>query len=356
MTRILRSCLARWKCGNRIATRNRLPYRNRIILVCICWEWGRRNAYYRIGLNKPKLTISQKTSNCSEAWVKIKIEGKMEHWFIGDDVNDTQHIIEVRCATCEPHPSISLLRLDHDYRPFIVVNTYSGRPMRRPKRNINCSATTTSCCRDSLYISFAEIGWNDWILQPPGYHAYFCRGSCASAASITLSDAYYNTAIRVSLMSRPFVSCTYFECIRICFRYDWLLSCKLHNCNTCVFYLQLPFNPYRKSCTRTRAKVSTWCHVVRPPNFRLFSCSIRTATIQWRSKLYPAWWWSHADACDGISETYGNLSLLGHQTDDCISIQQQITQHLFTCQHSSTRLKIGTQQFRLQWNGLNENV
>lgn len=130
----------------------------------------------------------------------------MEHWFIGDDVNDTQHIIEVRCATCEPHPSISLLRLDHDYRPFIVVNTYSGRPMRRPKRNINCSATTTSCCRDSLYISFAEIGWNDWILQPPGYHAYFCRGSCASAASITLSDAYYNTAIRVSSMLQHILS------------------------------------------------------------------------------------------------------------------------------------------------------
>lgn len=89
--------------------------------------------------------------------------------------------------------------MDHDYRPFIVVNTHTNRPMKRQRRSINCSAGVSECCREKLYISFAEIGWNDWILHPTGYDAYFCRGSCASAATITLSGSHYNTVVRVSI-------------------------------------------------------------------------------------------------------------------------------------------------------------
>lgn len=129
--------------------------------------------------------------------MKIDIAGKMKSWIEHDDLT---HIIDITCPTCQPHPSLDLLRLDNDYRPFIVVNTYTNRTAKRPKRHINCSAGVTSCCRDRLYISFAEIGWNDWILHPPGYDAYFCRGSCASAATITLSGSYYNSVLRVGLV------------------------------------------------------------------------------------------------------------------------------------------------------------
>lgn len=57
------------------------------------------------------------------------------------------------------------------------------------------------CCRDELYINFEDIGWNDWILHPNGYHAYFCRGSCSSAASLTISGSLYNNVIRVWCIS-----------------------------------------------------------------------------------------------------------------------------------------------------------
>jgi len=36
----------------------------------------------------------------------------------------------------------------------------------------------TRCCRRPLWISFREIGWDDWILAPDGYQAYYCYGSC----------------------------------------------------------------------------------------------------------------------------------------------------------------------------------
>lgn len=36
----------------------------------------------------------------------------------------------------------------------------------------------TRCCRFTTYISFKDIGWDDWILAPPGYEAHYCDGSC----------------------------------------------------------------------------------------------------------------------------------------------------------------------------------
>uniref|UniRef100_UPI003A9A66FF Bone morphogenetic protein 10 n=1 Tax=Homo sapiens TaxID=9606 RepID=UPI003A9A66FF len=34
------------------------------------------------------------------------------------------------------------------------------------------------CKRTPLYIDFKEIGWDSWIIAPPGYEAYECRGVC----------------------------------------------------------------------------------------------------------------------------------------------------------------------------------
>ena len=29
-----------------------------------------------------------------------------------------------------------------------------------------------------MYVDFAEVEWDDWIIAPPGYHAYVCAGTC----------------------------------------------------------------------------------------------------------------------------------------------------------------------------------
>lgn len=35
-----------------------------------------------------------------------------------------------------------------------------------------------SCGRHELYINFTEIGLDYYIIQPPGYDAFYCDGSC----------------------------------------------------------------------------------------------------------------------------------------------------------------------------------
>ncbi|XP_030625866.1 bone morphogenetic protein 10 [Chanos chanos] len=35
------------------------------------------------------------------------------------------------------------------------------------------------CKRRSMYVEFKDIGWDKWILAPPGYEAYECKGVCS---------------------------------------------------------------------------------------------------------------------------------------------------------------------------------
>lgn len=35
-----------------------------------------------------------------------------------------------------------------------------------------------ACSRHKMYVDFTDVGWNDWIVAPPGYEAYYCSGEC----------------------------------------------------------------------------------------------------------------------------------------------------------------------------------
>ena len=107
------------------------------------------------------------------------------------------HAIQIECSTCAIDRNIAPVSIEQTLKPFLVIHTSPLPQKNRPKRNSNCLPEMKECCRDELYISFEEIGWNDWILHPSGYHAYFCRGSCSSAASLTMSATPYNNVIRV---------------------------------------------------------------------------------------------------------------------------------------------------------------
>ncbi|XP_017130261.1 protein decapentaplegic isoform X2 [Drosophila elegans] len=49
------------------------------------------------------------------------------------------------------------------------------QPNRRPSRRKNHDDT---CRRHSLYVDFSDVGWDDWIVAPLGYDAYYCHGKC----------------------------------------------------------------------------------------------------------------------------------------------------------------------------------
>lgn len=131
----------------------------------------------------------------SEGWVKTDIKFMVKKWIGRHRLN---HAIQIACTTCSTDRNRAPVSVEQTLKPFLVIHTEPLPQRNRPKRHSNCLPEMTECCRDELYINFADIGWSDWILHPSGYHAYFCRGSCSTAASLTLSGTQYNNVIMVS--------------------------------------------------------------------------------------------------------------------------------------------------------------
>lgn len=107
------------------------------------------------------------------------------------------HAMQIACSTCSIVRDTAPVSIEQTLKPFLVIHTSPLPQKNRPKRNSNCLPEMKECCRDELYINFEDIGWNDWILHPSGYHAYFCRGSCSTSAALTMSSSPYNNVITV---------------------------------------------------------------------------------------------------------------------------------------------------------------
>nr|CAG4650213.1 EOG090X07KO [Sida crystallina] len=67
-------------------------------------------------------------------------------------------------------------------QPLLVTYTDDGKARHRSKRAAEKKhkrkGRRDNCRRHSLYVDFSDVGWNDWIVAPPGYHAYYCHGDC----------------------------------------------------------------------------------------------------------------------------------------------------------------------------------
>uniref|UniRef100_A0A182W7F5 Protein decapentaplegic n=1 Tax=Anopheles minimus TaxID=112268 RepID=A0A182W7F5_9DIPT len=77
-------------------------------------------------------------------------------------------------------------------QPLLFTYTDDGRHKQRPIRDAISSANRARrasakrssrrknelCQRKPLYVDFSDVGWNDWIVAPPGYEAYYCQGDC----------------------------------------------------------------------------------------------------------------------------------------------------------------------------------
>uniref|UniRef100_A0A8C5QMR8 Bone morphogenetic protein 4 n=1 Tax=Leptobrachium leishanense TaxID=445787 RepID=A0A8C5QMR8_9ANUR len=89
------------------------------------------------------------------------------------------------------HVRISRSLLPHEdtvwsqMRPLLITFSHDGRghaltrrSKRSPKSQRARNKKNKNCRRHSLYVDFSDVGWNDWIVAPPGYQAFYCHGDC----------------------------------------------------------------------------------------------------------------------------------------------------------------------------------
>ena len=83
--------------------------------------------------------------------------------------------------------------------PLLAVTIQETIPVRG-KRSLDCGEYRRHCCRQRLYVTFKELGWDDWIIMPRGFYTNYCRGICMlpSMIRINRSPTTYFMASRIT--------------------------------------------------------------------------------------------------------------------------------------------------------------
>ncbi|MFT7809402.1 inhibin beta A chain-like [Arapaima gigas] len=110
--------------------------------------------------------------------------------------------LRVTCDRCAEAGAALALAVDSErgqsHRPFLVavVRRLGSRSRHRRRRGLECDGKIRVCCKKQFYVNFKDIGWSDWIIAPPGYHANYCEGDCPGhVAGITGSSLSFHSTV-----------------------------------------------------------------------------------------------------------------------------------------------------------------
>lgn len=108
--------------------------------------------------------------------------------------------LQISCPLCNDVGALPLLTSgqDQSHRPFLMMMLRARGQMaqRRVKRGLDCDGKLRVCCKRQFYVNFKDIGWNDWIIAPSGYHANYCEGDCPNhMLSLSGSSLSFHSAV-----------------------------------------------------------------------------------------------------------------------------------------------------------------
>ncbi|CAH1788349.1 unnamed protein product [Owenia fusiformis] len=151
------------------------------------------------------------------SWKKIRLPLDNVQEMFDSKKNILQYV--VKCENCSNDVQPLYLRKNKNMlnkhkssrlakrRPFLVLHTKVKPSLdsRKKRRTAICDpgATGQQCCKRFHYISFAEIGWDDWILSPKGYYANFCDGSCPTSTRPEKLNSYHAIVINGFRQVKP---------------------------------------------------------------------------------------------------------------------------------------------------------
>ncbi|XP_006745580.2 bone morphogenetic protein 6 [Leptonychotes weddellii] len=144
-----------------------------------------------------------------EGWLEFDITATSNLWVVTPQHNMGLQLSVVTRDGLTVNPrAAGLVGRDgpYDKQPFMVaffkvsevhVRTTRSAPGRRRQQNrnrstqsqdvsrgssasdYNSSELKTACRKHELYVSFQDLGWQDWIIAPKGYAANYCDGECS---------------------------------------------------------------------------------------------------------------------------------------------------------------------------------
>ncbi|KAH9507007.1 hypothetical protein DERF_011710 [Dermatophagoides farinae] len=193
-----------------------------------------------------QLLATHRLNSLRHGWIKLNLTQSIRDWFemaqqqqqqqpqiqgdnesasiSGDHLNKLTLLID--CAGCN-----DLLGIDLGNMTTLMVRQsqqqrkqqqqqqqqqYGGnilttkiRSKRRHRRHAyNCDDGIRQCCKQSLYVNFEELGWNDWIIYPRGYHANYCMGECIQLRTPDMLAYFHSHVLEEYRIKNPYASIT----------------------------------------------------------------------------------------------------------------------------------------------------
>lgn len=165
------------------------------------------------GVRKMEFVDSANSTAGQHGWITLNVTESLRHWMtnIGDNKGLYLSVNPIDRSDHEIRPEdigIVGFKGDFERQPFMAGFFKSSglKQMRvgqtslnsldlESKRNIRSDASNVgdllrnhyrmqnekpikSCGIRTLYVSFKDLQWQDWIIAPEGYDAYFCNGEC----------------------------------------------------------------------------------------------------------------------------------------------------------------------------------
>lgn len=62
----------------------------------------------------------------------------------------------------------------------------------------------SACQRHTLYVSFKSLGWQDWIIAPDGYPAFYCRGECTFPLGAQMNSTNHAIVQTLVHLTKPY--------------------------------------------------------------------------------------------------------------------------------------------------------
>ncbi|XP_059185502.1 bone morphogenetic protein 7-like [Centropristis striata] len=146
-----------------------------------------------------------------EGWLIFDLTDTSNLWLLSPEQNLGLHLVLEDSLGQRRNPRLGGLVTGsgpQDKQPFMVAffkanevrfrsirsaHGHKGRQSNRskPQRTVqdalkaveaatdNLGLSKEGCKKHELYVSFRDLGWQDWIIAPEGYAAYYCEGECA---------------------------------------------------------------------------------------------------------------------------------------------------------------------------------